>query len=188
MSISLLIISFLLFLLGYIETSVPEGCNSYIKVNKEYNCKSCFSGYYEIKIPNSNYVNCGKCEANNCYSCSLTPSKCSSCQISYYFEGDICESCSSNCYKCEDSASHCTSCNSGKYLSYSICYDCDDNCKECITTATHCTSCRSGDYLKNTKCFPCNSNCKTCKTNATNCLSCRNGEYLSVNATCLPCD
>ena len=97
MSILLLITSLLLFLLGYIVTSAPEGCNTYSQANGEYKCKGCSSGYYEIKIPNSSYVNCGKCEASNCYSCSTTPSKCSSCETGYYFEGEICKSCSSDC-------------------------------------------------------------------------------------------
>ena len=192
MSIPLLITTLLLFLLGYIETSSTDGCayHAYYLVNGKYEfkCESCSSGYYKIPVPNSSYVNCGKCEAENCYSCSLTPSKCSSCKTGYYFEGEICKSCSSNCFDCEDSPSNCISCSTGEYLSDSTCYYCDDNCYSCKTTATHCTSCRSGNYLNNTKCFPCDSNCKTCAINATNCLSCRDGEYLSVNATCLPCD
>ena len=185
MSITLLTTLFLLFLLKYIDTC-PDGCYPCILIDEEYKCKSCSSGYYKIEIPDSNYFNYEKCEADNCDTCSSTPSKCSSCKIHYYFEDEICKSCSPNCLNCKDSPSYCTSCHLEDYLIDSTCYNCDSNCYECITTATHCTSCRSGNYLNDTKCFPCDSNCKTCKTNATNCLSCKDGEYLYSNATCLP--
>ena len=137
MSITLLTTLFLLFLLKYIDTC-PDGCYPCILIDEEYKCKSCSSGYYKIEIPDSNYFNCEKCEEDNCDTCSLTPSKCSSCEIHYYFEDEICKSCSPNCLNCKDSASYCTSCHIEDYLIGSTCYDCDSNCYECIATASHC--------------------------------------------------
>ena len=81
MSFPFLIIVFLLFLLNYIETC-PTGCSSCVNENL---CNHCSSGYYEIKVLNSSFVNCGKCQVNNCYSCSASiPDKCTSCNARYY--------------------------------------------------------------------------------------------------------
>ena len=177
-------IAFLLFLLEYIETC-PDGCINCENTNK---CKYCISGYYEINIPNSSYVNCGKCLVDNCHSCSAsTPNKCSSCDYVYYLKDENCLKCDSNCGKCEYSASYCTSCSSGYYLLNTKCFQCDSNCKNCEISSSHCTDCFDGKYLSNANCFPCDSNCKTCRTNATNCLSCVDGKYLS-NSICLLCD
>ena len=127
MSFPLFFIKFLLILLKYIETTPAGCCNS-----NGVNCKSCCQGYYESIIPNTSFVNCEKCQTDNCLSCSSSPSSCSSCNHHYYFVGANCVVCSSNCYGCLNSAGYCTSCSSGDYLSGSTCYHCDNNCKECV--------------------------------------------------------
>ena len=67
MSLSLLYITSLLFL----ETieKFSDGCNSCYSSDPENTCYNCLPGYYEIKIPNSSYVKCEKCEANYCDTC-----------------------------------------------------------------------------------------------------------------------
>ena len=191
MSYPLLIISFFLLFLKSIEKVCPDGCSNYCPgSNEEYPCSYCYSGYYEIKDPNSIYYKCGKCKAEHCSTClPETINKCSSCASHYYFEGEICKECDANCNGCKSIPTNCTSCYTGNYLYNATCLLCDSNCHGCETTATHCTSCKSGEYVSaQATCLPCDSNCIECETEATHCTSCKSGEYVSAQATCLPCD
>ena len=178
MSLSLLYITSLLFLETIEKCS--DGCNSCYSSDPENTCYNCLPGYYEIKIPNSSYVKCEKCEANYCDTClPATPNICSSCQSHYFFEGEICSKCDYNCKECLTTSADCTSCNTGKYLNNSQCLPCNSNCYECENSPGHCTACKTGKYLSYSLCNPCSSNCKTCETKSTNCLSCYDGKYLS---------
>ena len=212
----LLIISFLFFLLEYIDTC-SNGC---LKCYAGGLCISCKEGYYGIKnnSEDNGFYKCEKCKVENCKNCSETIDKCLSCKYGYYLIGNNnCTKCNSSCETCENNATNCLSCSNGRYLLNSKCPTCSSPCKTCENTAynclsceekyyksganclscvspcetcssaTSCKSCEDGHYLSGIECLPCNSSCKTCEPPGTKCLSCFDGYYLSY-PQCLPCD
>ena len=202
----------IVFLLKCKETIEQLGCEDsyyYLTCSNNGGCDSCISNYF--------------LHSNHCYECnkncktSNDNCKCDTCEDGNYLKNYQCLQCNSNCKTCINYASCCLSCNVGYYLTFinackkcpefctecsseNICTSCKDNCflfnnqcyecnKDCKTTSDNCKcdTCEDGYYLKNYQCLHCDSNCKTCIDLATKCLSCEEDSYIDSNQSCAKC-
>ena len=124
--------------------------------------------------------------ASNCTNCAdggiLVNGQClTECPERTYFNGQMCQSCSSACFNCVDSANNCISCAPGLFLYNGQCVP---TCPNIVADRICSANCPSGQYRTGQTCAPCQSPCVTC-TGLTTCTSCQNGNF-AYNGQCLP--
>ena len=154
-------------------------------------CSRCLNGYY------LDGTTCKSCSTkSNCTKCSITSTKCLTCNAGYYpnTNGD-CKTCSNiHCVstKCNASNGTCSGCLNGYYLDGTSCKSCSlkSNCDKCSTTSTKCLTCKA-DYYPNTNgdCIKCNtiSNCVSCQQDKEYCVICKEG-YFMKDGQCFNCE
>ena len=198
---------------GYcLRVDVKCGSNKYEKDGSCYNCQdpcsncvgsstyctSCkpisssgalrylYNGNCLTECPDQTFTSgiiCKDCD-DNCQSCVISSSTCTSCVTGYKLYNNQC------LLNCPDLTS--------VQVNSETCYECDGKCKQCSLSITNCTLCNSPLVLQDFDCVPyCNSNyfndsgickpcngCKECEGSATKCTKCQSPLLLHSN-TCV---
>ncbi|KAH0576070.1 Cysteine-rich membrane protein 2 [Spironucleus salmonicida] len=191
--------------------NVCTKCNTgYLTVDGKCELK-CYQGQSVCAANQICLTTCKTC-SENCMTCEVTVTSCTSCAPGFTLDRSSCAACSAGCADCTGNKNVCNLCKDGYFGISGVCQSCQNNstaqcecsgaancatcnnaksgtCGTCIagykmSASNTCAECADGYLMVDRVCTKCEKSCKICYESIEKCSICADSYTMSIKQTC----